>query len=89
MRNFLCTLLILFFLVFNSQETADAEASVTISPMYISGQPGDEQPVTITVRDTNGDPASDIQVSLSVSDWTGFFAPTSVVTNSDGLLRVC
>ena len=53
--------------------------------MYISGQPGDEQPVTITVRDTNGDPASDIQVSLSVSDWTGFFAPTSVVTNSDGV----
>ena len=85
MRNFLCTLLILFFLVFNSQETADAEASVTISPMYISGQPGDEQPVTITVRDTNGDPASDIQVSLSVSDWTGLFDPTSVVTNSDGV----
>ena len=85
MRNFLSTALILLFLVFNSHETADAEASVAISPMYISGQPGDEQPVTITVRDTNGDPASDVQVLFRVSDWTGVFTPTIAVTNSDGI----
>ena len=85
MRNFLCTSLILLFLAFNSPHTANAGATVVISPAYISGQPGDEHPITITVQDANGDPVSDVQVFFSVSDWTGGFLPTSTVTNSDGI----
>ena len=87
MRNPLCTSLILLFLAFNSPHTADADATVMISPMYISGQPGDEHPIKITVQDANRDPVSDVNVSFSVSDWTGSFSPTSAVTNSDGVVE--
>ena len=82
-RNFVCVLL----LVLNVHHTANAEATLTISPPYISGQPGDEIPITITVQDENGDPASDVQVHFTFHDRSGEFSPRSAVTNSDGIVE--
>ena len=81
MRNFVCVLL----LALNVHHTANAGATLTISPPYISGQPGDEIPITITVRDANGDPASDVQVHFTLHDHSGEFSPRSAVTNSEGI----
>ena len=85
MRNLIYITLTGLLLVFSVHGIANARATLTIAPEHISGQPGDEQPITITVQDANGDPVSDVQVHFTLHDRSGFFSPTSDVTNAEGI----
>ena len=87
MQNLIYTILTVLLLTFTVHGTANARATLTIAPEHISGQPGDEQPITVTVRDENGDPLSDVPVHFSLHDRTGFFSPTATVTDSDGIAK--
>ena len=82
-QNLICVLL----LAFTIHNTANAQATLTIAPKHISGQPGDEQLITITVQDANKDPMSGVAVHFTLHDRTGFFSPTSTVTDSDGIAK--
>ena len=86
-RNFVYSTLTVLFLVFSVHGIANAQGTLVISPTFISGQPGDEYLITITLQDANGDPASDVLVAFAVSEPSGWFSPTSDVTNSDGIVE--
>ena len=86
-RNLVCGTLIVLLLVFSVHGTADAQGTLTISPASITGHPGDEYLITITLQDANGDPASGVAVRFVVSEPSGWFSPTSGVTNSDGVVE--
>ena len=87
-RNLVCGTLIVLLLVFGVQGIANAQGTLTISPASITGHPGDEHLITITLQDANGDPANDVRCrGLSVSEPSGWFSPTSGVTNSDGVVE--
>ena len=77
----------MLLLVFNVHSIANAQGTLTISPTSITGHPGDEYLITITLQDANGDPANDVRVEFAVSEPSGWFSPTSDVTNSDGIVE--
>ena len=72
--------------MFSFHSTADAQKTLTISPTFITGNPGDEYRITVTLQDENGDPASGVTVMFRVSEPSGGFSLTSDVTNSDGIV---
>ena len=86
-RNIVCGILTVFLLVFSLHGIANAQGTLTISPASITGHPGDEHLITITLQDENGDPASDVSVRFRVSEPSGWFSPTLGVTNSDGIVE--
>ena len=86
-RSLVYGTLTVLLLVFSVHGIADAQGTLTISPASITGHPGDEYLVTITLQDTNGDPASGVAVRFRVSEPSGWFSPTSGVTNSDGIVE--
>ena len=86
-RNLVCGTLTVLLLVFGVHGIADAQGTLTISPASITGHPGDEHLITITLQDANGDPASGVAVRFAVSEPSGWFSPTSGVTNSDGIVE--
>ena len=86
-RNLLCGIITGLLLVFSVHGTAEAQATLTISPTSITGHPGDEYLVTITLQDENGDPASDVSVRFVVSEPSGWFSPTEGITNNDGIVE--
>ena len=86
-RNLVCGTLTVLLLVFGVHGIADAQGTLTISPASITGHPGDEHLITITLQDANGDPANDVAVRFAVSEPSGWFSPTSGVTNSDGIVE--
>ena len=86
-RSLVCGTLTVLLLVFGVHGIADAQGTLTISPASITGHPGDEYLVTITLQDTNGDPASGVLVRFRVSEPSGWFSPISGVTDSDGIVE--
>ena len=86
-RNLVCGTLTVLLLVFSVHGIADAQGTLTISPASITGHPGDEHLITITLQDANGDPASGVAIRFAVSEPSGWFSPTLDVTNSDGIVE--
>ena len=86
-RNLVCGTLTVLLLVFGVHGIADAQGTLTISPASITGHPGDEHLITITLQDANRDPASDVVVRFAVSEPSGLFLRTSDVTDSDGIVE--
>ena len=84
-QNLLCSTLMVFLLMFGLHGVANAQETLTISPAAITGHPGDEYLVTVTLQDENGDPASGVPVRFRVSDPSGWFSPVSGVTNDNGI----
>ena len=84
-QNLLCSTLMVFLLMFGFHGVANAQETLTISPASITGHPGDEYLVTVTLQDENGDPASGVTVRFRVSDPSGWFSPVSGVTNDNGI----
>ena len=85
--NLACGTLIVLLLVFSVHGIANAQETLTISPAAITGHPGDEHLVTVTLQDENGDPASGVDVRFWVSEPSGWFSPTTDVTNNDGIVE--
>ena len=63
------------------------QGTLTISPAAITGHPGDEHLVTVTLQDENEEPVSGVDVRLRVSEPSGWFSPTADVTNDDGIVE--
>ena len=85
--NLACGTLTVFLLVFSVHGIANAQETLTISPAAITGHPGDEHLVTVTLQDENGEPASGVDVRFWVSEPSGWFSPTADVTNDDGIVE--
>ena len=85
--NLACGALTVLLLVFSVHGIANAQGTLTISPVAITGHPGDEHLVTITLQDENGDPASGVDVRFWVSEPSGWFSPTADITNNDGIVE--
>ena len=85
--NLACGTLTVFLLVFSVHSIANAQGTLTISPAAITGHPGDEHLVTVTLQDENGDPASGVDVRFWVSEPSGWFSPTADVTDNDGIVE--
>ena len=85
--NLACGTLTVLLLVFSVHGIANAQGTLTISPVAITGHPGDEHLVTVTLQDENGDPANGVEVRFRVSEPSGWFSPTTDVTNSDGIVE--
>ena len=86
-RNLACGTLTVLLLMFSVHGVANAQGTLTISPVAITGHPGDEYLVTVTLQDENGDPASGVHVRFWVSEPSGWFSPTTDVTNNDGIVE--
>ena len=86
-RSLVYGTLTVLLLVFSVHGIANAQGTLTISPASITGHPGDEYLATITLQDANGDPASGVPVRFRVSEPSGWFSPTSGVTDSDGIVE--
>ena len=86
-RSLVYGTLTVLLLVFSVHGIANAQGTLTISPASITGHPGDEYLITITLQDANGDPASGVAVRFAVSEPSGWFSPTSGVTDSDGIVE--
>ena len=86
-RNLACGTLTVLLLMFSVHSIANAQGTLTISPAAITGHPGDEHLVTVTLQDENGDPASGVDVRFWVSEPSGWFSPTADVTNNDGIVE--
>ena len=85
--NLACGTLIVLLLMFSVHGIANAQGTLTISPAAITGHPGDEHLVTVTLQDEKGDPASGVDVRFWVSEPSGWFSPTADVTNNDGIVE--
>ena len=66
---------------------ANAQGTLTISPAAITGHPGDEHLVTVTLQDENEEFVSGVDVRLRVSEPSGWFSPTADVTNDAGIVE--
>ena len=86
-RNLACGTLTVLLLMFSVHGIANAQETLMISPASITGHPGDEHLVTVTLQDENGDPASGVDVRFRVSEPSGWFSPTADVTNDDGIVE--
>ncbi len=85
-RNSVYTLLLVLFWVCNLHSTATAQGTLTLSPTFITGHPGDEHLITVTAEDENGDPVSDVSVQFVILEPSGWFSPRSAQTDSAGVV---